>query len=155
MSHFPYFAHKGCGNAKAGKFAAVRSLSRNTTIDCLKTSALRADRFPLLLSMWVVGSRGPYAARTIMCEPLASLVHGREAPHLRISSSMVGFTRVGMSLAACAERNRNSVITSRPLHTMPTVGKTPRCSRLSPSAEEPMVSKRTNEKTPSKPQEGC
>src|SRR5579859_6725277 len=39
----------------------------------------------------------------------------------------------------CRERNSNTVIRIRPLHTMPTVGKTPRCSRLSPSAEEPMV----------------
>src|SRR5579884_2175072 len=37
------------------------------------------------------------------------------------------------------ERSSNTVIRSRPLHTMPTVGKMPRCSRLSPSAEEPML----------------
>jgi hypothetical protein len=40
----------------------------------------------------------------LMVVRLASLVHGREAPHLRISRSMVGVTLVGMSLAACAER---------------------------------------------------
>jgi hypothetical protein len=39
----------------------------------------------------------------LMVVRLASLVHGREAPHLSISRSMVGFTLVGMSLAACAD----------------------------------------------------
>jgi hypothetical protein len=32
------------------------------------------------------------------------LVHGREAPHLPYQPQHVGFTLVGMSLAACAER---------------------------------------------------
>jgi hypothetical protein len=55
---------------------------------------------------WRDGLEPPFEHHVspLMVVRLASLVHGREAPHLSISRSMVGFTLVGMSLAACAER---------------------------------------------------
>src|SRR5260221_7907046 len=74
-----------------------------TPIDCLKPSFWSGSLHPVFVNLGG-NQRGPYVARTIICEPLASLVHGREAPHLSISRNMVGFTLVVMSLAACAER---------------------------------------------------
>ena len=76
----------------------------------------------------------------LMVVRLASLVHGREAPHLPYQPQHGGIYSCGnVACRMCRERNSHPVISSRPLHTMPTVGNTPRCSRLSPSAEEPMV----------------
>jgi len=62
------------------------------------------DRFTLFLSIWVETREGLSYANHHLRAAGFSPVNKREAPHLRISRSMVGFTLVGMSLAACAER---------------------------------------------------
>jgi hypothetical protein len=47
----------------------IAPMVSRTPIDCLKTSALRADRFTLFLSMWVV---------TVLCAFRAKMLTFRE-----------------------------------------------------------------------------
>ncbi len=85
-------------------FSSTSPASTATNPSNPSTAASRASTKPSPLAPGSGNPRGPYVTRTIMCEPLASLVHGREAPYMSISRSMVEFTLVGMSPAACAER---------------------------------------------------
>ena len=74
-----------------------------TPIDCLKTSALRADRFTLFLSIWVETSEGLSCANHHLRAAGFSCSRER-SPTSVYQQQQVGFTLVGMSLAACAER---------------------------------------------------
>src|SRR5205085_1017986 len=109
-----------------------------TPIDCLKTSFWSGSLHPVFVNLGG-NQRAPFVREPSFASRWLLLFTG-EKPHICVSAAAGGIHSCGnVACRMCRERNRNPVITSRPLHTMPTVGNTPRCSRLSPSAEEPMV----------------